>query len=455
MILLLGGTSETAPFAEALARAGYRVLVSTATGIALATGSHPRIEHRSGRLDVAQMAALLRERRIRAVVDATHPYAQAVRATASAAAAQCGVPYLSYIRPGGAGEGSGVLPAPGHAEAARLAAGTGKPILLTIGSRNVAPYAEAARRAGLPLFARVLDHPESYQSCRDAGIPADRVLAGRGPFSVEENRRVLREHAIGVLVTKDSGNAGGVPEKLEAARREGCTVIVVGRPGQTDADGYSSMAELVAALRSAVPPPPCGVLAMDLESVLVPEIWETVAEAACEPQLALTTRDIPDYGELMRRRIALCRQHGLTLMRLREIVGAMEPLPGAAEFLAWARQRALVVILSDTYHELAGPLLAKLGSPLMLCNALSLDAAGYLAGYTLRDPAGKAGAVAHFQRLGARVAAVGDSFNDVAMLQAADAPFLLRPAGRVLEAGVAFPAVWNFDQLQTSLQPLL
>ncbi|MEI8235172.1 MAG: bifunctional phosphoserine phosphatase/homoserine phosphotransferase ThrH [Verrucomicrobiota bacterium] len=455
MILLLGGTSETALFAEALAKAGYRVLVSTATDIELSIGSHPRIEHRRGRLGAEQMAALVCEHGVRAMVDVTHPYAQAVRATAAAVAGELGIPYLGYIRPGCVGQEDGALLAANHEEAAWLAAETGKPMLLTIGSRNVRPYAEAARRCGVPLFARVLDHPDSHQACREAGIPADHVLTGRGPFSVEENRASLQKHQIGVLVTKDSGAAGGVPAKLEAARLEHCAVIVVGRPDPPSAGGFHGVADLLAALKSVVPRPPCSVLALDLESVLVPEIWETVAAAACVPALAKTTRDIPDYDALMRQRLLLCREHGLTLMRLREIVAAMEPLPGAAEFLAWAQRRALVAIVSDTYHELAGPLLAKLGSPLTICNALTLDGAGYIKDYSLRDPAGKAGAIAPFQRLGWRVAAVGDSFNDVAMLQTADAPFLFCPAGRVLDVGMNFPIVWTLDTLQTTLAALL
>jgi len=449
MILLLGGTSETASVAEALARAGYRVLVSTATEIELFIGSHPRIEHRSGRLDAGQMTRLVWERGIRAIVDAAHPFALAVHATAAQVAEQLQIPYLRYARPGCVGEGTGVRIAANHEEAARLACESGSPVLLTIGSSNVMPYAVEARRIGVPLVARVLDHPDSHKACRDAGILAECVLTGRGPFSVEENRRVIQEYHIGVLVTKDSGDAGGVPEKLEAARLEGCSAIVVGRPEASG--GFQNVPDLVRKLESLVSRPYCGVLALDLESVLVPEIWETVARVAGVPELALTTRDIRDYDVLMCQRLRLCREHGLTLMRLREIVAAMEPLPGAVEFLAWAQTRALVVILSDTFYELAGPVLAKLGSPLMLCNALTLDHDGYIAGYTLRD-GGKAGAVAHFQRLGQRVAAVGDSFNDVEMLQTADFAFLFQPAQRVLEAGIAFPSLWTFDELQAALK---
>lgn len=453
MILLLGGTSETAPLAEASARAGYRVLVSTATEIELFVGSHARIEHRRGRMNAEQMASLVRERKVRAIVDAAHPFALAVRATAAEVARTSQIPYLRYARPGAVGEGEGVCLAANHEEAARLACETGVPILLTIGSRNVMPYAVAARRAGVPLVARVLDHPDSHDACREAGLPPECVLTGRGPFGVEENRSVIQKYQIGVLVTKDSGDAGGVPEKLEAARLEGCRAIIVAKPNE--GGGFQHIPDLVQKLESLVPRPHGCVLALDLESVLVPEIWQTVAASVGVPELAQTTREVPDYDALMRQRIALCRQHGLTLMRLREIVAAMEPLPGAVEFLKWAQSQALVVILSDTFHELAGPLMPKLGSLLMVCNTLALDRDGYVSGYSMRDIAGKAGAVAHFQRLGWRVAAVGDSFNDLAMLQTADAAFLFQPAPRVLQAGVAFPPLWSFDELQTALTRFL
>lgn len=199
----------------------------------------------------------------------------------------------------------------------------------------------------------------------------------------------------------------------------------------------------------------CAVLALDLESVLVPEIWEAVARAAGVPELAATTRDIADYELLMQRRIALCRANGLTLPALRKIVTAMGPLPGAPEFLAWAQTRALVVIVSDTFHELAGPILAKLGNPLMLCNRLTLDDHGYIAGCELRDGSGKVGAIERFRRLGLPVLAVGDSFNDLAMLEAADAPFLFRPAARVADAAGAHPTFWTFEELRTAVDSRL
>ena len=126
--------------------------------------------------------------------------------------------------------------------------------------------------------------------------------------------------------------------------------------------------------------------AFDLESVFVPEIWQTVARSPASA-LALTTRDIADYSVLMSERIKLCRDNGLTLAKLRTIVGDMQPFPGAVELMAWVQERMLTVIVSDTYHELAGPVVEKLGCSLMVCKALTVDKQGYIAGYMPTSPA--------------------------------------------------------------------
>lgn len=450
MILLLGGTNETAAVAGALAEAGYRVLVSLATDIPLFIGSHANIAERRGRLDADDMIALVRKERIRAIVDVVHPYASQARATASAVAARLEIPYFSYIRPGVVTQADDVRLVASHEEAARVACEAGKPVLLTIGSKNVQPYAAEARRAGITLVARVLSDADSIRACCEVGIPQDHIVTGRGPFDVEENCRLLRRFEIGVLVTKDSGKIGGVREKLEAARLEQCKVVVVGRPGAAHS-AFSSVTEIIREVERRVPRK-APVIALDLESVLIPEIWETVARAVGVSELAVTTRDIPDYAELMRRRISLCRQHGLTLTRLREIVASIEPLPGALEFLGWAQGYGLAVIVSDTFHELAGPVLAKLGCMLTICNWLIVDEDGYIGGYKLRHELGKLDAVAQLQRLGFRVFAVGDSYNDLTMLQAADAGFMFRPPQQLTGKGCDFSTVWSFAELQTELQ---
>lgn len=232
MILLLGGTSDTAPIATRLARAGKRVLVSLATDVPLETGAgdYAGIEERRGTLDSETMAALMAEKGINLVVDSTHPYAVSIRETAGKAARLFNVPYLTYVRPPGTDLRDDVLFAGSHEEAARIAFSLGKPVLLTTGSRNLAPYAGEAAAAGVRLIVRVLSHPSSLQACRALGIPEHDILTGRGPFSLETNRETIRKFRIGVLVTKDSGAAGGVGAKIAAARQEGCRVVIVERP---------------------------------------------------------------------------------------------------------------------------------------------------------------------------------------------------------------------------------
>lgn len=250
-ILLFGGTSETRDAAETFAGAHHRVLVSTATDASLETGSAPGITRRHGRMDRVEMIALIAAEDISAVVDVSHPYAIELHATAADAARESGVPYFRLDRPGVGHDQAGI--APDHAAAARLAFSYGRPVLLTTGSRNLADYAKAARRTGLPWFARVLDHPDSHAACAAAGMDPSQIIFGRGPFSTEENRAVIRALGTGVLVTKDSGRAGGVGEKLEAARLEGCRVVIVGRPAGA-ATACESLSGILSALSLYQPP---------------------------------------------------------------------------------------------------------------------------------------------------------------------------------------------------------
>lgn len=231
MILLLGGTGETASLAAALAGAGHRVIVSTATEAPLALPDHPLVSRRCGRLDAAAMAALLRDSASMALVDAAHPYAVEAHANAEQAARAAAVPYFRWQRAETDLVGlEGVAVAGIHDEAALLAFSYGRTVLLTVGSRNLAPYAREAARTGLGVFARVLPLPESLDACRRAGLPEAAILAARGPFSVEENRAAIRLAGAGTVVTKDGGVEGGLPAKLEAARIERCRLVVVRRP---------------------------------------------------------------------------------------------------------------------------------------------------------------------------------------------------------------------------------
>lgn len=253
MILLLGGTSESRQIARRLVESGRRVLVSQATDVPLDMGEHSRLESRAGPLDQAGLEELVERRAIRAIVDATHPYATSIRATARRVANRKGIPYLSFVRPPIVeAADAGLEFAADHAAAAVAAFAHGRPVLLTTGAKNLAPYVEQSRQTGIPLIVRVLDHPDSLAACLRASVPPECVLGCRGPFSVEENRRQLRAFGIGVLVTKDSGQAGGTAEKLQAAQAEGCRVVVVRRPAQENERFFSHIDSLLQSLADAV-----------------------------------------------------------------------------------------------------------------------------------------------------------------------------------------------------------
>jgi precorrin-6A/cobalt-precorrin-6A reductase len=249
MILLLGGTSETAPLARALLESGHEVLVSTATDAPLALPDHPLLQRRHGRLDGPAMAELMQRCGIRVLLDATHPYADQAQAQARRAAAMLKLPYLRWERPPSDFDGYPIAWAESHQHAARLACADGRPVLLTTGSRHLEPYVAQARLTDIRLRARVLPHAESRRAVKQSGLAPEEVIWGQGPFSVETNREHIRQHGIGVLVTKDSGRAGGVPAKLEAAQLEHCIVIVVRRPSAPDSSSqFDSLPKLLTAL---------------------------------------------------------------------------------------------------------------------------------------------------------------------------------------------------------------
>ena len=255
-------------------------------------------------------------------------------------------------------------------------------------------------------------------------------------------------------MTKNSDDRDSLADTLEDTRFEDCAAVVIDQPELPASELCITLPDLTGRLPRGIASAPV-VVAFDLESVLVPEIWETVSRTTGVQRLALTTRDTPDFGTLMRERMRLCREHGLSLARLREIVGNMQPLPGAVEFLAWVQERMLAVIVSDTYHELAGPLVEKLGCPLMVCNGLTVDEQGYIASHRAHHVRGKAGAVEHFQRLGFQVMAVGDSHNDLPMLKAANAGILFRPCSGLRESVSGLPLVWSLQELQSELKNCL
>jgi len=253
MILLLGGTGESAPLAQSLAESGYTVIVSTATDIPLDVGVHANIRRRSGRLDEEGMAILIREGGIRAIVDTTHPYATVARKTARRVADRLNIPYFTFIRPTGIARREAVVLTGSHEEAARIACSMGEPVFLTTGVKNLDAYVREARRACIRLVVRVLPERASLEACRAAGIEEDCIIAERGPFSVEDNMSAIERYSIGVLVMKDSGPSGGTPEKLEAARIEGCLIVVVRRPEKPTHNSFEELSDLISAVKARIP----------------------------------------------------------------------------------------------------------------------------------------------------------------------------------------------------------
>jgi phosphoserine/homoserine phosphotransferase len=197
------------------------------------------------------------------------------------------------------------------------------------------------------------------------------------------------------------------------------------------------------------------LIAADLEGVFLPEIWIAVAEKSGIEKLRLTTRDIPDYDQLMRGRLQILRENGLTISDIQNVIDKIDPLPGAIEFVAWLRAQAPLVILSDTFYEFAAPLMAKLGHPTLFCNSLEIDAAGNIVNYHIRKRDGKRHAVIAFKNLEFRVIAMGDSYNDTTMLVEADEGILFRPPDNVIAEFPQFPVVHEYDELKTHLETLL
>lgn len=193
------------------------------------------------------------------------------------------------------------------------------------------------------------------------------------------------------------------------------------------------------------------MLCLDLEGVLVPEIWQAVARSTGIQALAKTTRDIPVYDDLMRMRLGILAERDLGLDAIRDVIAGLDPLPGAPDFLAWARRRFQVAILSDTFYEFAMPLMAKLSQPLLLCHRLAVDG-DRIVGYRLRQQDPKRQAVRAFHAMNYRVIAAGDSFNDIGMLDEADAGIFFNAPPGVLEQHPAFEAVNGYQELGAVLE---
>jgi len=197
------------------------------------------------------------------------------------------------------------------------------------------------------------------------------------------------------------------------------------------------------------------LICSDLEGVFVPEIWINVAEKTGIEELRLTTRDISDYDLLMKQRLNILDAHNLKLKDIQDVIATMEPLPGALEFMNWMRGRTQVVVVSDTFTQFAAPLMEKLGWPTLMCNTLVIDDAGHVADYRLRQQDGKRKVVEALCSLAYEVIAMGDSYNDITMLQTAAHGILFRPPANVIEEYPQLPVTQDYDQLKEILAKLL
>ena len=197
------------------------------------------------------------------------------------------------------------------------------------------------------------------------------------------------------------------------------------------------------------------LIAMDLEGVLVPEIWIAVSEKTRIDNLKLTTRDIPDYDELMQGRLNILKQHNLTIKDIQDVISTLEPMSGAKNFLDWVRSKTQLIILSDTFYEFAYPLMVKLGMPTLFCNSLEIDSTNMITGYKLRQKNGKKKAVKAFKKCGFSVMAVGDSYNDTTMLAEAEAGILFRPPANIIEQFPQYPVTEEYENLKPYIENFL
>ena len=197
------------------------------------------------------------------------------------------------------------------------------------------------------------------------------------------------------------------------------------------------------------------IVCLDMEGVLVPEIWIAFAQASGIPELRRTTRDEPDYDKLMAWRLAVLRQHGLGLKEIQDTIAKIDPLPGAKEFLDELRALTQVVILSDTFEQFAKPLMAKLGWPALFCNTLEAAPSGEITGYKMRCPQSKLTTVKALQSCGFDTIAAGDSFNDLAMIQAGKAGFLFRSTDQIKADYPDIPAFEEFADLLHAIKAAL
>lgn len=197
------------------------------------------------------------------------------------------------------------------------------------------------------------------------------------------------------------------------------------------------------------------ICCLDLEGVLVPEIWIAFAEASGIPELRRTTRDEPDYDKLMAWRIGILEEHGLGLPQIQDVIATIEPLPGAREFLDELRSTCQVIIVSDTFEEFAKPLMEKLGWPTIFCNSLVVGDDGMVTGFKMRCPETKLTTVRGLQAMGFETVASGDSYNDLGMIHASKAGFLFRSTDKIKADNPDTPAFEEYDELLAAIKAAL
>lgn len=189
------------------------------------------------------------------------------------------------------------------------------------------------------------------------------------------------------------------------------------------------------------------IVCLDLEGVLIPEMWIAFAEAVNVPELKRTTRDEPDYDKLMKYRLDILKAHGFKLKQIQDTIDKIDPLPGAKEFLDKLRERAQVIIISDTFTQFGEPMMKKLGYPTLFCNTLDVADDGEITGYRMRVEKSKLTTVKALQSIGFETIAAGDSFNDLAMIEAGKAGFLFRSTEAIKKAYPQYPAFEEYDEL--------
>ncbi len=197
------------------------------------------------------------------------------------------------------------------------------------------------------------------------------------------------------------------------------------------------------------------VVCLDMEGVLVPEIWIAFAEATGIPELRRTTRDEPDYDKLMQYRINILKEHGLGLKEIQDTIATIDPMPGAKEFLDSLREFTQVIILSDTFYQFAMPLMKKLGYPTLFCNTLEVAENGEITGYKMRVEKSKLSTVKALQSVGFTTIASGDSFNDLGMIQASKAGFLFRSTEKIKADYPDIPAFEEYDDLLAAIKKVI